>query len=138
MVFPKKINAAAVLLLILAGFLFTASGAHASESGSKEGGGLYARLEPFTVNLLGLSQYLQVAITLKLAKPEVEEAIKANMPIIRHEVILLLSSKEASQISSFDGKQKLMEETKQAINKVLKHTEKDGVANTLFESFIIQ
>ncbi|MDD5328416.1 MAG: flagellar basal body-associated FliL family protein [Sulfuricella sp.] len=133
----SKIKTASVLFLIFTGFLFSTGAAHASESAGKEGG-MYAKLEPFTVNLLGLSQYLQVAVTLKLAKPEAEEAVKANMPIIRHEFILLLSSKEASQISSFEGKQKLMEEAKQAVNKVLKSTEKEGVASTLFESFIIQ
>lgn len=131
----RTVKAVAALFFILGGLLLT-SGAHASESGKE--GGLFARLEPFTVNLRGLSQYLQVAITLKLAKPEVEEVVKTNMPIIRHEIIILLSSQTASQISSPEGMEKLMAGTKQAVNKVIKSSEKEGVTNALFESFIIQ
>ena len=125
--------------LVLAALLLVTSGAWASESASKEGsGGAYAKLDTFTVNLQGLVQYLQASITLKLADPKTEELIKENMPIIRHEMLLLLSSKTAGQISSFEGKQKLMDETRRTVNKVIGKTDEKGVTGALFESFIIQ
>jgi flagellar basal body-associated protein FliL len=37
-----------------------------------------------------------------------------------------------------DGKQKLITETRYAANKALELTSKDGVADVLFESFIVQ
>lgn len=125
--------------LALATLLLVTSGAWASESASKESGGAaYAKLDTFTVNLQGLTQYLQASITLKLADPKTEELIKMNMPIIRHELLLLLSSKAAGQISSFEGKQKLMDETRHTVNKVIGKTDEKGVTGALFESFIIQ
>lgn len=60
------------------------------------------------------------------------------MPMIQHEMILLLSNSEADQIATAEGKHKLKESTKKAINKVIGLTEKDGVTDVLFESFIIQ
>lgn len=110
----------------------------AAESAGKETPAVYARLEPITVNLQGLEQFLQVQITLKVASAEVGETIKEYMPIIRHEMILLLSSKEAGQISSFEGKRKLFAETSQAINRTLRRGNKNGITEALFESFIIQ
>jgi flagellar FliL protein len=134
-----KTSIATAFTIILISLALTSGQSYASESAGKgEGGGQYIKLDAFTVNLQGLSQYLQVSITLMAANPHVDEAVKVNMPIIRHELILLLSSKEASQISTFEGKQALLQEAKRAVNKVIHLTDKQGIANTLFESFIIQ
>ena len=114
--------------------------ANAGEHGGGEGGGAggYERLEPFTVNLVGLHQVIQIAVTLKPAKPEVGEKIKTYMPAIRHEIILLLSSKTPEQMQSSEGKQSLILETRYAANKALGMTSKEGIADVLFESIIIQ
>lgn len=125
-----------LFLVLLFGFSMTAN---AEEHGGGEGGGgAYVRLEPFTVNLVGLHQVIQVAMTLKPAKPEVADKIKTYMPAIRHEIILLLSGKTPEQMQTSEGKQKLISETRYAANKALGMTSKDGVADVLFESFIIQ
>lgn len=131
---------ALVLSLVLFSFLLSTSPVFAAEHESKGEGGAsaYAKLETFTVNLHGLTQYLQVAITLKTATPEVSEKVKTYMPMIQHEMILLLSNSEADQIATAEGKNKLKESTKQAINKVIGLTEKQGITDVLFESFIIQ
>jgi len=112
--------------------------ANAEEHGGGEGGGGYERLEPFTVNLAGLHQVIQISVTLKPAKPDVSDKIKLYMPVIRHEIILLLSQKTPEQMESSEGKQKLILETRYAANKALGLTSKDGVADVLFESIIIQ
>jgi flagellar FliL protein len=111
---------------------------NAEEKGGEGGGGGYERLEPFTVNLQGLRQVIQISLTLKPAKPEVSDKIKLYMPAIRHEIILLLSAKTPEQVQSSEGKQKLILETRVAANKALGLTSKDGVADVLFESIIIQ
>ena len=114
--------------------------ANAEEKSGGEGGGSggYERLEPFTVNLVGLHQVIQISVTLKPAKPDVSDKIKLYMPVIRHEIILLLSAKTPEQVQSSEGKQKLILETRYAANKALGLTSKDGVADVLFESIIIQ
>ncbi|RYF00946.1 MAG: flagellar basal body-associated protein FliL, partial [Oxalobacteraceae bacterium] len=69
----------------------------------------YLAIEPFTVNLQPENgdQYLQVAFTLQVDGPEQAELIKTNMAKVRSRVLMLLSGKKASEISTVDGKQQL-------------------------------
>lgn len=110
----------------------------AAEGGGKDGESAYIRLEPFTVNLADLSQYLQIGLTLQGGSPEAGAAVATLMPKVRHEMILLLSSKEATELLSPAGKVKLREEIKLAINNVIELSGKHGVTGVLFASFIIQ
>jgi len=116
--------------------------ANAEEGGGKaEGGGndLFAKVDAIVVNLMGpTQQYIQVEMTLKLAKPDVGDRVKLYMPVIRHKMILLLSSKDAAQLGSTEGKQKLVQESKVAVNQALGLSDKEGVTDVLFDSFIIQ
>ena len=113
--------------------------APAQANAPKEGGAsAYAKLETLTVNLQGLTQYLQVNMALKLAKPEIADSIKEWNPVIRHELILLLSSQRGEELATLEGKKKVMEAAKTAVNKILKLDDHGGVTDILFESFIIQ
>lgn len=101
----------------------------------------YVPVESFTVNLQPENgeQYLQVQFTLQVAGAEQATLIKDNMAIVRNRVLLLLSGKKASEISTVQGKQQLAAEI-QAI--VQEPFDKDGdqqeVTDVLFTSFIIQ
>ena len=133
----KKSLVKALFALLL---LFT-SVAHASSGGGDSGaagGALYAKLGTFTVNLQNIGEILQTDISVKLPNPQVLDAIKMYLPFVKHELILLLSSQDAREISTVAGKQKLIKETKTAVNKALKADTKDGVSDVLFESFVIQ
>lgn len=128
----KKIWAIVAAVLLI----FSAS-AQANES--KEGGSSpYATLETLTVNLKDLSQYLQVNMVLKVANPEVSDAIKGWTPVIRHELILLLSGQNSADLATLQGKKNVMASIRSTINKTLKLNDKDGVTDVLFESFVIQ
>lgn len=115
----------------------------ASKKKKKESGAKpeYVPVEPFTVNLQPENgeQYLQVQFTLQVAGTEQGTLVKDNMAIVRNRVLLLLSGKKASEISTVEGKQQLAAEI-QAI--VQEPFEKDGdeqeVTDVLFTSFIIQ
>jgi flagellar FliL protein len=74
--------------------------------------GVFLPVDQFTVNLQPEEgqQFLQVAMTLKLADQAVADSIKAQMPEVRSRVLLLLSSKKPSQIVTLEGKNKLIEE----------------------------
>ena len=84
----------------------------------------FIALEPFTVNLQheeggeGGDQFLQVGITLKILDPALEEKIKVSMPEIRGRLVMLLSSKHASELSPAEGKKKLAHEIISEINAV--------------------
>jgi flagellar FliL protein len=128
----------------------------------------FVEIGTFTANLLHEEgdRYLQVAITLKLSKPELEEKVKASNPEIQHRINMLLQSKRPSELSTVEGKEMLAADIKANVEFVLglrksapalrtahapvegeapaphaAHEEtpsKKGVAEVLFTSFIIQ
>jgi flagellar FliL protein len=81
----------------------------------------YVPLGTFTANLIHEEgdRYLQVAISIKISKPELEEKIKAFNPEILHHVNLLLQSKRPSELSTLEGKEKLASDIKTRIEQVL-------------------
>lgn len=101
----------------------------------------YVPIESFTVNLQPENgeQYLQVQFTLQVGGAEQATLVKDNMAIVRNRVLLLLSSKKASEINTVEGKQQLATEIQAQITEPF---EKDGdeqdVSDVLFTSFIIQ
>lgn len=130
----------------------------------------YVEIGTFTANLMteDADRVVQVAISLKVTKPELEEKIKAVTPEIQNSINLLLQSKYPSQLATVEGKQKLANEILAQIEFILglrksapdihsvkpgDGTEtvtpaksgvkedslgKKGVASVLFTSFIIQ
>lgn len=82
---------------------------------------IFIALEPFTVNLQRETsdQYLQVGITLKIFDAELEERIKTSLPEIRSKILLLLSTKTASGLSSAEGKSHLIKEIIKISNGIL-------------------
>jgi flagellar FliL protein len=101
----------------------------------------YVNIEQFTVNLQPEhgDQYLQVAFTLQVNGKEQVELIKANMAKVRSRVLLLLSGKKASEISTVEGKQQLAGEILAAVNAPFdEHGDEQEVTDVLFTSFIIQ
>lgn len=81
---------------------------------------VFVTLEPFVVNLAGeASHYLQVGIDLKVADGKVGDAIKAHLPEIRNGVLLLLSSKQVDELGTLDGKNRLRDEIRAAVNRPL-------------------
>ena len=137
MQFSKSFSAFFISLFLFASLLPTQQ-AWASEKAAKEGESAYIKLEPFTVNLADLSQYLEIGLTLQGGSPEVATAVAMLMPKVRHEMILLLSSQDAAEILSPQGKVKLAEEIKHTINNVIELSGKHGVIGVLFASFIVQ
>ena len=82
---------------------------------------VFIPIEQFTVNLNPEEgeKFLQTAFTLKVTDQAVVDAIKLQLPDVRNRVLLLLSSKKASEISSVEGKQKLADEIQQAANQAI-------------------
>lgn len=103
---------------------------------------VFVALEPFTVNLMhdnSPPQYLQVGLSLKITDANYVEAIKLRMPEIRNRVLLLLSAKKASDISSSEGKQALSTELARQISQPLAGiVAAEAVDSVLFTTFIIQ
>ena len=158
---PKKsktkliiiIAAAVVIVAGAAGgaFMFlhnSAAGPTSAEGKKKETKGepakapVFVTLDPFTVNLQsenGTDQFLQVALTLQVPDATQEEMIKNFMPQVRSRLLLLLSSKKASELNSVDGKKKLTDDIIATVNQPF--AEKGSpqeVSAVFFTSFVIQ
>ena len=82
---------------------------------------VFAPLDLFTVNLQqeDTAQFLQVGLTLQVADDTTVDLLKQHTPEIRDRVLLLMSSKKASELLTVDGKHKLSEEIRAAINAIL-------------------
>lgn len=152
---PKKGKGKLLIIIVAAVVLLAGGGGgawyflHAKKAGGHEEAKheaepskppVFVKLEPFTVNLTadGEEHYLQTDIELQVAEQKVSDNVKAHMPEIRNNVLLLLSSKTAGALVSAEGKQKLSGEIKEQINKALHAKEDDGVAGVFFTSFVIQ
>jgi len=81
----------------------------------------FVELGTFTANLIHEDgdRYLQIAISLKLSKPELEEKIKANSPEVLHRVNMLLQSKRPSELATVEGKEKLASDIKAQVEYVI-------------------
>jgi flagellar protein FliL len=69
----------------------------------------FVPLDPFTVNLADkdVDRFAQIGITLEVEDPKFAEQIKAYMPAIRSNVLMVLSHKTAAELLTREGKQKL-------------------------------
>jgi flagellar FliL protein len=102
---------------------------------------VFLSLETFTVNLEpeNSDQHLQTNLTLKVGDNEAVNKIKLHMPEVRNRVLLLLSSKTASQIATVEGKKKLATELLVEINQPFgEGGGSQAVESVLFTSFVIQ
>ncbi len=101
----------------------------------------FMTLETFTVNLQPdpEEQYLQADISLQLADAKEEEVLKENMPLVKSRVLMILSSKKSSEITSVDGKNTLMKEIVTELNKPYAPKGKPlTIAGVFFTNFIVQ
>lgn len=117
------------------------AGAEEEAEPEEEKPAVFTDLDVFTVNLQPEedNQYLQVGLTVKSRESAVIETLKKQMPEVRNRILLLLSSKLASQISTMDGKQKLSSEITDEIKQSLDSEKlQDDILGVLFTSFVIQ
>lgn len=146
---PKKKGK---LVIILASALILASGgggaawyfgmrgkaADKTHEAPKKTVPIFLNLEPFVVNLTGSENYLQVGVVYALETNEIAEAIKAHLPAVRSRVLLRLSSKTVAELTSLDGKQKLIEEILDDAKQSLDEAQRKGVVTMHFSAFVIQ
>lgn len=101
---------------------------------------VFVNLDTFTVNLQpeNGSQYLQVAMTVKAEGDKAADAMKQQMPDIRNRLLLLLSSKRASDLLTVAGKEKLAGEILNQVRQPLPEADQARIAAVFFTSFVIQ
>ena len=102
---------------------------------------LFHNLDPFTVNLAEENgdHYLQVSIVFQVADEKAVDQVKTYLPVIRNRILLLLSSKHPSELSTPEGKQKLVDELVAAARASIPGTTPDrGITGAFLGAFVIQ
>jgi flagellar FliL protein len=104
---------------------------------------IYIALDPpFVVNFEAeqLVRFLQVTVQVMTRDPETAEIVKVNDPVVRNDLLLLLSNQHYDTISSAAGKEKLRTLALGAVKKVV--TSAGGKAEKIeavyFTSFVMQ
>ncbi len=112
------------------------------ESAKAKGPAMYLSLSPvFVVNLPPDSgaKMLQVGVDVMVRNQELLDFIKTNDPMIRHQLLNLFSTQNASKLRKRSGKEKLQEEAKETIQKIVKDQGGPGkVEAVYFTSFVMQ
>lgn len=157
-----------VLILILGGgtaFLLLKKSKAAAEDGEVEAKHdvkpVFVKLESFTVKLQPdegkqEQQFMQTVPELKVRDALIAEKAKTYMPEIRHNILLLLSSRRPSELATPQGMEKLSADIRGVTNKILGDGAKrpadkgresadkgkvdpdDAVQAVLFSTFIVQ
>ncbi|QWD32972.1 flagellar basal body-associated protein FliL [Polynucleobacter paneuropaeus] len=104
---------------------------------------VFVPLEIFTVNLRPEpgepQQYLQTMINLQVPSDEAAAALKGRMPELRNRILFILTNKKASEITSVDGKNALIAEITEQVQKPFSGSEAEQkITGVYFTSFIIQ
>jgi len=82
---------------------------------------VFVKLDPFTVKLQveQMEAYLQATPELRVLDLPIGDRVKQYMPEIRHKVLLLMSGKKASDLSTPQGVQMLSNEMRSEINLII-------------------
>ncbi|RDB42759.1 flagellar basal body-associated protein FliL [Halomonas sp. DQ26W] len=104
---------------------------------------IFLKIDPFTVNLTDDdfgSRLLYIGMSLKVGDEETREILDEHMPQVRSRLLMLFSGKQASQLTSPEGKRRLSEEVI-AVLSAPPLTEPQpplDIRDVLFTEFIVQ
>lgn len=126
-----------MLLLPVLGFANSGGGEKADESAGPVIE--YVPMAPkFTVNLAEPKKYLMLDVQLLVEGAEHVEKIKKHMPVLRHEMIMLLSGMHIADVQTMEQREALRLKTKQLITELLvKIQNSDGFRDVFFSEFLV-
>lgn len=119
----------------------------AAKSGSAtaavpKGPAIYLPMEPaFVVNFGPKAdvRFMQISIQIASRDAAVIELVKTHTPAIRNGLVMLYSSQDPIRLNTRPGKEDLLKQSLDEINRVLKEqTGSAGVENVYFTSFVMQ
>ncbi len=119
----------------------SASGAHGGEGG--EGGkpaNFLAIDPPLVVNFEDGSvvRFLQISMEVEAHDQKALEGVTKNLPLIRNNLLMLMSNRDYQSLMSREGKEKLRAEALAEVNAVQKKQGGANVDDLLFTSFVVQ
>lgn len=127
------------ILVLCLSFLLVFNMAYAGDDESAEPIIEYVEMSPkFTVNLDKPNKYLVVNVQLLVEGEKYIEKVKKHLPALRHELIMLYSGRDSTELQTMEQREALREETKKAITQALdKHSNSDGFRDVFFTEFLV-
>jgi len=104
---------------------------------------IYLALDPpFVANFADgqAARFLQVDIRISSRSPETIELVRANDPLLRNDLLMLLGAQDATELGDRAGKDRLRAEALATVRRIVKQLGGDPqtVENVLFASFVMQ
>ena len=103
---------------------------------------VFTRIEPLTVNLADDrygSRLLYTGITLRVGNEQSKAIIEEHMPQVRSRLLILLSGKQANELTSTEGKEELAQAIISRLNVPLSENQPPlDLREVLFTEFIVQ
>lgn len=129
----KVILLAALMLLPMLGF--------AEDDKPEDAGPVieYVDMAPkFTVNLAEPKKYLLVNVQLLVEGADAVEKVKKHLPMLRHELIMMMSGMHVADLQTMEQREALRAKTKELITTALAKTENsDGFRDVFFSEFLV-
>jgi flagellar FliL protein len=103
---------------------------------------VYRALEPALIGNIdgpGRVRFVQVGLVMAARDPKVLAAVDEHTPVIRNDLIMLLSGKTYEQLNTAEGKETTRQEMLETIRSVLEdRTGSPGIESIYFTSFVMQ
>jgi flagellar FliL protein len=117
-----------------------AASAHGEEGGAGKAAVYYAIDPPLVVNFEDGSavRFLQITMEIMAHDPKAIESVQKNIPLIRNNLLLLMSNRDYQSMMSREGKEKLRQEALTEIRAAQKKESGLDVDDLLFTSFVVQ
>jgi flagellar protein FliL len=116
------------------------SGGHEGGEGSGKSAVYYAIDPPLVVNFEDGSvvRFLQITMEVMAHDQKAIDSVQKNIPLIRNNLLLLMSNRNYQSLMSREGKDKLREEALAEIRSVQKKQGGEDIDDLLFTSFVVQ
>ncbi len=115
------------------------SGGHGEEGEGKSA--LYYAIDPpLVVNFEDGSvvRFLQITMEIMAPNQKAIDSVQKNIPLIRNNLLLLMSNRDYQSMMSREGKEKLRQEALAEIRSVQKKHGGEDIDDLLFTSFVVQ
>jgi flagellar FliL protein len=83
-------------------------------------------------------RFLQVTMEVMARDPHAMDVVQKNVPLLRNNLLLVMSNRSFQSLMTRDGKEKLRQEALAEINKITHKESAPDVDNLLFTSFVVQ
>jgi flagellar FliL protein len=117
-----------------------APASHGAEGGAGKAAVYYAIDPPLVVNFEDGSavRFLQITMEVMARDQKAIDSVQKNIPLIRNNLLLLMSNRNYQTMMSREGKEKLRQEALTEIRAVQKKEGGPDVDDLLFTSFVVQ